>query len=457
MDGARDECGRGAGPVSILFGSEVQTKLSPAKLEGLNRARLEEYKQAFLARYADFEPANFAATGGRYVAEERAYKDALIQRAQDAMTSLADQDDAILGGRLLDILTGQSGTASNLLGWRTDDHIRALRAKYHGLLEREAGRLARADDVSAAISSFIEATWSILAEGQSSKPYSESRNIPTMLAALVHPTRAYGINTGPVIRLARALTGEPILGSNPMTPEEYAGVLALVEAIWDVMANEWRWRPRDLWDVQGFIWGVRRSDSVQQDDNAEELRAMTSSTPPTNLILYGPPGTGKTYATAREAVMLCTGSAPEQRNELMAEYTRLAEAGRIEFVTFHQSYSYEEFVEGLRPVQSDDGSAGFHLSPEPGVFLRVVRRAETSTGPGTLDFKIGDRQIFKMSIGEAANPDDAYLFEEALEGGYALLGFRDIDWTDARFEKRDAIIEACRSTAPKTVDHNPQR
>jgi len=342
-----------------------------------------------------------------------------------------------------------------LLGWRTDRRINALRAQYPAVLEREAGRLARTDDVNAAIPTFVEATWSILAEGQSSKPYSESRNIPTILAALVRPTRAYGINTDPVIRLARALTGEPILGWNPMTPEEYAGVLAFVEAIRDVMASEWRWAPRDLWDVQGFIWAVGRSESVPQNDDTEERGLMNSSTPPTNLILYGPPGTGKTYATAREAVMLCTGSAPEQREELMAEYARLAASGRIEFVTFHQSYSYEEFVEGLRPVQGDDGSAGFALLPEMGAFRRIARRAETSTGPGTSDFNIGDRQIFKMSIGEVANPDDAYLFEEALDGGYVLLGFGDIDWSDARFENREAFIEACREHDTEEGESEP--
>ena len=47
--------------------------------------------------------------------------------------------------------------------------------------------------------------------------------------------------------------------------------------------------------------------------------------------------------------MLCTGSAPEQRNELMAEYRRLAEAGRIEFVTFHQS---------LQPMRSSSKGSG---------------------------------------------------------------------------------------------------
>ena len=183
----------------------------------------------------------------------------------------------------------------------------------------------------------------------------------------------------------------------------------------------------------------------------------TRGSGPTNLILYGPPGTGKTYATAREAVILCDGSADYPstetgRRQLMKRYHELAEAGQIEFVTFHQNFSYEDFVEGLRPVQGNENaddnegaSAGFHLKPEPGIFYRISRRAETSTGPGTDQFRLGDRQVFKMSIGEAANPEDAHLFEEAIENGYTLLGFGEIDWTDSRFENRDAIIEAVRA------------
>jgi 5-methylcytosine-specific restriction protein B len=168
--------------------------------------------------------------------------------------------------------------------------------------------------------------------------------------------------------------------------------------------------------------------------------------PPTNLILYGPPGTGKTYQTAVEAIRLCGEPVSNDREELMAAYRRLSDAGRIEFVTFHQSVSYEDFVEGLRPTQgTEDGTAGFELKPEQGVFRRIARRAETSTGPGAAEFSIGSRQVFKMSIGEAANPDDSHLFEEAITGGYTLLGFEDIDWSDDRFADRNAIIDAVRS------------
>lgn len=172
---------------------------------------------------------------------------------------------------------------------------------------------------------------------------------------------------------------------------------------------------------------------------------------PTNLILYGPPGTGKTFATAREAVKLCTpGLDLNDRATVEAEYQRLVEARRVEFVTFHQSYSYEDFIEGLRPpVSSKDGEgdedkSGFRLEVSPGVFHRIATRAAASKGSTGKSFDLVGRQAFKMSIGEAANPEEAHLFEEALDQGYALLGFGEIDWSDNRFGARRAIIEAWR-------------
>lgn len=171
-----------------------------------------------------------------------------------------------------------------------------------------------------------------------------------------------------------------------------------------------------------------------------------------NIILYGPPGTGKTFRTATEAVRLCGEEVPEDRDDLMAIYQGLLAAGRIEFVTFHQSMAYEEFVEGRQPMTgADDGedtsSAGFRLETVPGIFRRIAKRAETSRGhaSGEGSIRVEGRQVFKMSIGEANNPEDAHLFEEAIKGGYTLLGFGDIDWSDEKFESRDEIIEACKA------------
>ena len=92
-----------------------------------------------------------------------------------------------------------------------------------------------------------------------------------------------------------------------------------------------------------------------------------------NVILYGPPGTGKTYATARRCVGICDGPEAAAGEQMRDRYRALVEAGRIEFVTFHQSYGYEELIEGLRPETGSD--AGIRLIPTDGVLKRIAERA----------------------------------------------------------------------------------
>ena len=89
-----------------------------------------------------------------------------------------------------------------------------------------------------------------------------------------------------------------------------------------------------------------------------------------NTILYGPPGTGKTYATRRRSVELCEGKLTKE--QVPAAYKRLIQSKQIEFVTFHQSYGYEDFVEGLRPIAE---SGGTRLEVRNGVLKEVARRA----------------------------------------------------------------------------------
>jgi 5-methylcytosine-specific restriction enzyme B len=89
-----------------------------------------------------------------------------------------------------------------------------------------------------------------------------------------------------------------------------------------------------------------------------------------NQILFGPPGTGKTYHTIEAAVRAAEPEFVWQtRKELKAEYDRLVTEKRIRFVTFHQSYGYEEFVEGLS-VRSVDGEAVYY--ERDGIFKQIV-------------------------------------------------------------------------------------
>jgi len=172
---------------------------------------------------------------------------------------------------------------------------------------------------------------------------------------------------------------------------------------------------------------------------------------PINLILHGPPGTGKTFATAVEAVQLCGEQLPEDRAKLMEIYQQLSEAGRIEFVTFHQSMSYEDFVEGRQPMTGTGGkegskSAGFRLETVPGIFRRIAERAQASRGSssGSGASTLEGRHVFKMSIGDWRLDKDARFFNEAIGEGHTLLGWENIDWSDKRYADRSEILKTCK-------------
>lgn len=102
-----------------------------------------------------------------------------------------------------------------------------------------------------------------------------------------------------------------------------------------------------------------------------------------NIILYGPPGTGKTYSTAIYAVAICDGIDIDKvkamdYTEITARYRELVTAGRVAFTTFHQSYGYEEFIEGIKPIVDSD-KKDIEYTIEPGVFKHFCTTARKKT------------------------------------------------------------------------------
>ncbi len=132
--------------------------------------------------------------------------------------------------------------------------------------------------------------------------------------------------------------------------------------------------------------------SVCEEKYADEDTAIIESEPlvpvfyprvnkvhPLNCILYGAPGTGKTYATAEYALAIIenrvvdeTPKTADERKAVMEKYRSHIADGKIVFTTFHQSYGYEDFIQGLRPVTSD---GIMEFLPIDGVFKRIVTAA----------------------------------------------------------------------------------
>lgn len=112
------------------------------------------------------------------------------------------------------------------------------------------------------------------------------------------------------------------------------------------------------------------------NNNAKEDKNMNSQ--PLNQILYGPPGTGKTYNTVIKAMEIINDKKydsvdVELYKDLKKQFDNLKKQGQIEFVTFHQSYSYEEFVEGIKP---DLESNELKYKLEDGIFKKICNSAK---------------------------------------------------------------------------------
>lgn len=100
---------------------------------------------------------------------------------------------------------------------------------------------------------------------------------------------------------------------------------------------------------------------------------------PLNNILYGPPGTGKTYRTVEEAVKICDYpdfKEGKDRSKIKKRYDKLVNEGRIQFITFHQSMAYEDFIEGIKPETGgkEDGQIRYYV--KSGIFKKLAKDAE---------------------------------------------------------------------------------
>lgn len=143
---------------------------------------------------------------------------------------------------------------------------------------------------------------------------------------------------------------------------------------------------------------------------------------PRNLILYGPPGTGKTYNSVIYAVAICEEKSVdtlklEDYSEILERYRKYTKKGRIAFTTFHQSYGYEEFIEGIKPRLSDDNNENnksLDYILEDGIFKKFCLTPVKS-------------KIWGMYLGGSGKSS---IKTECFNNNEIRIGFRDISDED---------------------------
>ena len=152
------------------------------------------------------------------------------------------------------------------------------------------------------------------------------------------------------------------------------------------------------------------------DGNGPIKPPSLPSTHPLNQIIYGPPGTGKTWHTVTRAVSIVDGRqvgevAQDERTIVKSRFDEHREAGRIEMVTFTQNTTYEDFVEGIRPVLAGGATPG------------RARPAERGDVGGDVRYELS-RGVFRHIVDRAAqDPDQRYVLviDEINRGNVARI------------------------------------
>lgn len=133
-----------------------------------------------------------------------------------------------------------------------------------------------------------------------------------------------------------------------------------------------------------------------------------------NTILYGPPGTGKTYTTINKALQIVAPDFylenKDNREKLKARFDELLNNNRIGFVTFHQSFSYEDFVEGLK-ADSENGALNYTV--EPGVFKAICERAGSSSNTVV---SVDEFEISLLKLQESSEESEERLVLTTIRG-----------------------------------------
>ena len=128
-----------------------------------------------------------------------------------------------------------------------------------------------------------------------------------------------------------------------------------------------------------------------------------------NQILYGSPGTGKTFNTINKAIEIIDSDFYQQnkynREALKEKFEEYKKAGQIEFITFHQSFSYEEFVEGIKAETSEDNIS---YEVKSGVFKKLSNKAlqNFNQSNGNIKNKKDFETVFKELILDKLKDDE---------------------------------------------------
>ena len=138
-----------------------------------------------------------------------------------------------------------------------------------------------------------------------------------------------------------------------------------------------------------------------------------------NRILFGPPGTGKTYSTIDTALELLGENIQDSREQKKRSFASYQKQGRIFFNTFHQNMAYEDFIEGIKPMEPQEEDEFLKYEIQDGLFMKACIEASYS-------YLVSRSRISRTEIQSFLDYNSLFdiLFEEVSEAGSKSLSTR---------------------------------
>lgn len=163
-------------------------------------------------------------------------------------------------------------------------------------------------------------------------------------------------------------------------------------------------------------WAVSSKSSLLK--NTKRSNSDNFILPSVNTILYGPPGTSKTYNSIKYAVdtvdtKFNQDGSKKKYTDYIEKFNELKEVGQIRFTTFHQSYGYEEFIEGIKPNLSDKSDKKNSEEDNPNL--------SDSSEEIKLNFRDSDKKEISYKIAEGVFKECCKKAERESENNFVFI------------------------------------
>ncbi len=394
--------------------NEIYAVFQPAIENVYGETLIGKAKKVFLHRFPTFN--NFENPSEKYLDEEYNYKVECLEKSKKYLDELTE-DNAL---EIIPKILNSTGDC-NLFRWQSIDNLKKLPQDKLSWLYQLTNRLVVSFQNDVLKDDFDDIAQGILGVLKS-KAF--VWKYMSYLLFVLDQKKHISVQASAIDDSLKFFHREAFVKGSLIS---YATYMVVVNFAFEIMYLLEEWKPKNMIDMHSFFWVLSKNkDYIAKLSPTNDVIISKKDTAMTlNTILYGPPGTSKTYSTTNMAVEIIDGIASTSNKDAKKRFEELQSNGQISMITFHQSYGYEEFVEGLK-ASSIDGNISYDI--QDGIFKKMSLNAKSINPTSRLEnFSFNTSRIFKMSLGGIYDPD---IKEWCLDNDYISMGWgENIDFS----------------------------